>query len=182
MTLRQLVFVFIFVTLLSACSGGGQDGGQAVSATTPAAQSSAQSSAELSTDAGPLNAEAVEIVPGLVSRKLRNGYGRKALAGDYADVHYTGWLYDEAAEDGRGEKFDSSVDRGQHFQFTLGAQQVITGWDQGVEGMMIGEVRELTIAPELAYGERGRGAIPPGATLVFEVELLGLESPLAVDE
>lgn len=178
MTLRQLVFVFSLVTLLSACSGGEQDGGEAVSATTPAAELSA----ELSADTGPVNAEPEEIVPGLVSRKLRNGYGRKALAGDYADVHYTGWLYDEAAEDGRGKKFDSSVDRGQHFQFTLGAGQVIKGWDQGVQGMMIGEIRELTIAPELAYGERGRGAIPPGATLVFEVELLGLESPLDAAE
>ena len=178
MTLRQLVFVSSLVTLLSACSGGEQNGGQAVSATTPAAEVSAESPA----DTGPVNAEPEEIVPGLVSRKLRNGYGRKALAGDYADVHYTGWLHDEAAEDGRGEKFDSSVDRGQHFQFTLGAGQVIKGWDQGVQGMMIGEIRELTIAPELAYGERGRGAIPPGATLVFEVELLGLESPLGTDE
>ena len=174
MTLRQLVFVFSFVTLLSACSGGGQDGGDAVSATVPAAGSPA--------DTGPVNAEPEEIVPGLVSRKLRNGYGRKALAGDYADVHYTGWLHDQAVEDGRGEKFDSSVDRGQHFQFTLGAGQVIKGWDQGVQGMMIGEIRELTIAPDLAYGERGRGVIPPGATLVFEVELLGLESPLDADE
>lgn len=182
MTLRQLVFVFGSITLLSACSGGEQDGGEAVSATMPSAGSSAELPTESPANSGPVNAEPEEIAPGLVSRKLRNGYGRKALAGDYADVHYTGWLYDQAAEDGRGEKFDSSVDRGQHFQFTLGAGQVIKGWDQGVQGMMIGEIRELTIAPELAYGERGRGAIPPGASLVFEVELLGLESPLGADE
>ena len=171
MILRQLVFALTVVLLFSACSDGEQGAGE--SATSPAAEVPV---------AAPTDVEPVEIVPGLVSRKLRNGYGRKAMAGDYADVHYTGWLYDDTVEDRRGEKFDSSVDRGQHFQFTLGAGQVIQGWDQGVQGMMVGEVRELTIAPEMAYGERGRGAIPPGATLVFEVELLGLESPVGADD
>ena len=173
MILRQLAFALTVVLLLSACSGGERDAGGEVAAT---------STADDSPVAAPTEVEPEEITPGLVSRKLRNGYGRKAQAGDYVDVHYTGWLHDETVADGRGEKFDSSVDRGQHFQFTLGAGQVIRGWDQGVEGMMIGEVRELTIAPEMAYGERGRGVIPSGATLVFEVELLGLESPVAVDE
>ena len=89
-----------------------------------------------------------------------------------------GWLYDENAPDRRGTKFDSSVDRGQPFQFTLGEGRVIRGWDEGVVGMIIGEKRELKIAPELGYGNRGAGAvIPPGATLLFEVELLGLEGP-----
>jgi len=89
-----------------------------------------------------------------------------------------GWLYDESAEDGRGEKFDSSVDRGQEFQFPLGAERVIKGWDEGVAGMLIGEIRELKIAPEMGYGERGAGSvIPPGATLIFEVELKGLQDP-----
>ena len=93
-------------------------------------------------------------------------------------MHYTGWLYDESAPDNRGEKFDSSVDRDQKFQFTLGEGRVIEGWDQGVQGMLIGETRELTIPPELAYGDRGAGGvIPPGATLVFEVELFNAESP-----
>ena len=93
-------------------------------------------------------------------------------------MHYTGWLYDESAADNRGEKFDSSVDRGQKFQFTLGEGRVIKGWDEGVKGMMIGETRELTIPPEMGYGERGAGGvIPPGATLVFEVELFNAESP-----
>lgn len=111
-------------------------------------------------------------------RTLRNGYGRAAQAGDLVTVHYTGWLYDEAAEDNRGEKFDSSVDRGQKFEFPLGAGRVIRGWDEGVEGMLIGEVRELTIPPELGYGDRGAGTvIPPGATLVFEVELFGARGP-----
>jgi len=120
----------------------------------------------------------IEIAPGLTARILQAGYGRAAEPGDYVDVHYTGWLYDEAAPDKRGEKFDSSIDRGQKFQFTLGAGQVIKGWDQGVTGMLIGEKRELTIAPEMGYGSRGAGnVIPPGATLVFEVELFGLEGP-----
>jgi FKBP-type peptidyl-prolyl cis-trans isomerase len=123
-------------------------------------------------------AEVFPIAPGLNGRILKNGYGRAAEAGDLAEVHYTGWLYDENAADMRGAKFDSSVDRGERFQFPLGAGRVIKGWDQGVVGMLIGEKRELTIAPELAYGERGAGnLIPPGATLVFEVELFRLEGP-----
>ena len=120
----------------------------------------------------------VEIAPGLTARVLQTGDGRVAQVGDIVEVHYTGWLYDEAAEDNRGSKFDSSVDRGEHFQFPLGAGRVIKGWDQGVEGMAIGELRELTIAPEMAYGDRGAGAvIPPGAILVFEIELFDLLSP-----
>ena len=123
-------------------------------------------------------ADVLEVAPGLTARILRRGYGRAADAGDYVEVHYTGWLHDPEAEDNRGEKFDSSVDRGQTFHFTLGARQVIQGWDQGVAGMLLGETRELTIAPEMGYGDRGAGnVIPPGATLVFEVELKGLEAP-----
>ena len=115
----------------------------------------------------------VEIEPGLTMRVLREGTGAVAQSGDIAIVHYTGWLYDDQAPDNRGNMFDSSVERGEHFQFPLGAGRVIKGWDQGVAGMREGEIRELTIAPELAYGERnvGGGLIPPGSTLVFEVEL-----------
>lgn len=124
----------------------------------------------------PAAAASNEIVPGLTIRKLKAGDGDAAAAGDIAVVHYTGWLFDETAPDKRGQKFDSSVDRDAHFRFPLGAGRVIRGWDQGVVGMQVGEIRELTIAPELAYGERGAGAvIPPGATLVFEVELAGIE-------
>jgi FKBP-type peptidyl-prolyl cis-trans isomerase FkpA len=119
--------------------------------------------------------EVFEIATGLSGRILRAGDGQVAKAGDNVVVHYTGWLYDESAENNRGAKFDSSVDRGEHFQFVLGAGRVIKGWDQGVEGMAIGEVRELIIAPDMGYGERGAGnVIPPGATLVFEVELFGV--------
>jgi len=122
-----------------------------------------------------VDAQSVEIVSGLTSRTLVTGCGDVAANGHTAVVHYTGWLFDSEAQDKRGNKFDSSVDRGQHFKFPLGAGRVIKGWDQGVAGMAIGEVRELTIAPEMAYGDRNMGIIPPGSTLVFEVELAGLE-------
>ena len=109
---------------------------------------------------------------------IKNGYGRAAEAGDIVTVHYTGWLYDDAAADNRGEQFDSSVDSGNKFQFPLGAGRVIKGWDEGVAGMLIGEKRVLTIPPDMGYGERGAGAvIPPGATLIFEVELFGADAP-----
>ncbi len=120
--------------------------------------------------------ESVEIAPGLSMRTLLRGDGAVAEAGHTAVVHYTGWLYDPEADKFRGRKFDSSVDRGAHFNFTLGEGRVIKGWDQGVVGMQIGEVRELTIAPEMGYGDRGAGGvIPPGATLVFVVELADLQ-------
>ncbi|MCL4141996.1 UNVERIFIED_CONTAM: hypothetical protein GTU68_020043 [Idotea baltica] len=91
-------------------------------------------------------------------------------------VHYTGWLYDPAAEDKKGEKFDSSVDRGQPFEFNLGNGQVIQGWDQGFAGMKIGGKRTLIIPPEMGYGARGAGGvIPPNATLIFDVELLDVK-------
>ncbi len=127
--------------------------------------------AEESAEAGP----PFEIAPGLTARILKQGEGRAAAAGEVATVHYTGWLFDDTKTDNRGEKFDSSVDRGQPFGFPLGAGRVIQGWDKGVEGMLIGEKRELTIAPDMGYGNAGAGGvIPPGATLVFEVELLEL--------
>ncbi len=96
------------------------------------------------------------------------GTGAEAIKGKLVSVHYTGWLTD-------GKKFDSSKDRGQPFQFPLGRGHVIPGWDQGVEGMKVGGKRKLTIPPELGYGAQGAGGVIPGnATLVFEVELLGV--------
>lgn len=103
------------------------------------------------------------------------GSGDTAQAGQQVSVHYTGWLHDPQADKGRGRKFDSSKDRGQPFRFQLGAGQVIGGWDEGVQGMQVGGTRVLVIPPELGYGAHGAGGvIPPNATLVFEVELLGV--------
>ena len=104
------------------------------------------------------------------------GTGAAATAGKEVSVHYTGWLYDATASDKHGKKFDSSRDRGEPFAFKLGAGQVIRGWDQGVAGMKVGGKRTLIIPSELGYGARGAGgAIPPNATLLFDVELLGVK-------
>lgn len=115
-------------------------------------------------------------VPGLTATVVTPGRDHAVASGDIANMHYTGWLFDPEAEDGRGAKFDSSRDRGQTFEFPLGGGRVIRGWDVGVAGMQIGEVRTLKIAPELGYGDRGAGnVIPPGATLLFEVELVSFK-------
>ena len=101
------------------------------------------------------------------------GTGAEAVAGRVVRVHYTGWLFDASKADKRGEKFDSSKDRNEPFEFPLGGGQVIPGWDKGFAGMKVGGTRVLTIPPAMGYGARGAGGvIPPNATLVFEVELL----------
>jgi FKBP-type peptidyl-prolyl cis-trans isomerase FkpA len=105
---------------------------------------------------------------GLQYEDLVEGTGQAVKAGDSVQVHYTGWLTD-------GTKFDSSLDRRSPFTFPLGAGRVIKGWDEGVAGMKVGGKRKLVIPPQLGYGARGAGGvIPPDATLVFEVELLGV--------
>jgi FKBP-type peptidyl-prolyl cis-trans isomerase len=105
---------------------------------------------------------------GLQIEKLADGQGAMPQPGDRVTVHYTGWLTN-------GTKFDSSVDRGQPFVFTIGRGQVIRGWDEGVATMHVGDKVRLTIPPEMGYGPRGAGGvIPPNATLIFEVELLGV--------
>jgi FKBP-type peptidyl-prolyl cis-trans isomerase len=165
----RIVFGILLAASLAACSkqDAASDDEASASGTEP----------EAAAAAAPI--ESFDIAPGLTARILKKGYGRAAEAGDLADVHYTGWLFDDTAVDNRGNKFDSSVDRGDQFQFPLGAGRVIKGWDQGIVGMLIGEKRELTIAPDMAYGDRGAGGvIPPGATLIFEVELFNLAGPV----
>jgi FKBP-type peptidyl-prolyl cis-trans isomerase len=110
------------------------------------------------------------------STEIKAGTGEAVTAGKIAVVQYTGWLYEAAAKDNKGKQFDSSRNTGQPFRFPVGAGQVIKGWDQGVVGMKIGESRRLIIPADLAYGDSGAGGvIPPGATLVFDIDLLGIE-------
>jgi FKBP-type peptidyl-prolyl cis-trans isomerase len=112
----------------------------------------------------------------LVRTDAKPGTGAEATSGQRVTVHYTGWLYDETKSDKKGTKFDSSRDRNEPFTFRLGAGEVISGWDQGVAGMKVGGQRTLTIPPQYGYGARGAGGvIPPNATLVFDVELLGVQ-------
>jgi FKBP-type peptidyl-prolyl cis-trans isomerase FkpA len=108
--------------------------------------------------------------------ELKPGTGEAVAAGKIAVVQYTGWLYDASAADHKGKQFDSSRTSGQPFRFPVGAGQVIKGWDQGVVGMKVGESRRLVIPADLAYGDAGAGGvIPPGATLVFDIELIAIE-------
>jgi FKBP-type peptidyl-prolyl cis-trans isomerase FkpA len=112
----------------------------------------------------------------LVKQDTVIGQGREAEPGFNVTVHYTGWLYDPSKADGKGAKFDSSVDRHEPFVFFLGGGQVIRGWDEGFAGMKVGGKRTLIIPPEYGYGARGAGGvIPPNATLVFDVELLNIK-------
>jgi FKBP-type peptidyl-prolyl cis-trans isomerase len=135
------------------------------------AQQPASSSAQPSTPtiASKIGAQVTD----LKKIDVKQGDGAEAVAGKAVIVHYTGWLYDPAAADGHGKKFDSSVDRKEPFNFKLGAGQVIKGWDEGVAGMKAGGKRTLVIPPQMGYGARGAGGvIPPNATLLFDVELI----------
>jgi FKBP-type peptidyl-prolyl cis-trans isomerase len=140
------------IALLAACSGKSES---------PAATAAAP---------------AVSPVTELQIATLKPGTGATVGGGQIAVVQYTGWLYETGASDHKGKQFDSSRNAGQAFKFPVGTGSVIKGWDQGVAGMKIGESRRLTIPPQLAYGDAGAGGvIPPGATLVFDVELVGIE-------
>ncbi len=128
---------------------------------------------------GPLQAAALDeskaviTASGLKIIDTKEGSGPSPKPGQLCKMHYTGWLYVNGA---KGKKFDSSVDRGQPFTFTLGRGQVIAGWDEGVESMKVGGKRTLIIPPDLGYGARGAGGvIPPNATLIFDVELLDVQ-------
>ena len=164
MKISQTIVAIALATSISACSNQDSDTNSSSEATAAADVVEEQTVSEESATA----TESFEIAPGLSAKVMKNGYGRVAEAGDYVEVHYTGWLTD-------GTKFDSSHDRNDTFSFKLGAGQVIQGWDQGVAGMKVGGTRKLTIPPGMGYGERGAGGvIPPNATLVFKVELIGL--------
>jgi FKBP-type peptidyl-prolyl cis-trans isomerase len=144
---QKLIFVFVLIALLGAASGRADDTSSPTKVTGKAKSTSS----------------------GLEYWDIKVGTGTTAASGKQVTVHYTGWLT-------TGKKFDSSVDRGQPFMFALGAGQVIKGWDQGVAGMKVGGKRQLRIPPELGYGPRGAGGvIPPNATLIFDVELLGVK-------
>jgi peptidylprolyl isomerase len=125
------------------------------------------------TDEAAAQSKPVTTPSGLQMTDTTVGKGAQPKAGQTAVVHYTGWLYDKGQ---KGKKFDSSVDRGQPFEFPVGAGRVIKGWDEGVASMKVGGKRTLVIPPQLGYGDRGAGGvIPGGATLIFDVELLGVK-------
>ena len=127
-------------------------------------------------EAPPSAAPNASPVTSLQKVTLKPGSGAVIGGGQIAVVQYTGWLYEAGAADHKGKQFDSSLTRREPFKFPLDTGSVIKGWDQGVIGMKVGESRRLVIPPELAYGDAGaRGVIPPGATLVFDVELVGIE-------
>ncbi len=128
-------------------------------------------------DAPPSAAQpAAAAATSLQTATLKAGTGAAIGGGQIAVVQYTGWLYEAGATDHKGKEFDSSRTRREPFKFPLDTGSVIKGWDQGVIGMKVGESRRLTIPPNLAYGDGGAGGvIPPGATLVFDVELVGIE-------
>lgn len=150
--MRRLASAMLLLSLTAVACGGGA----------PAATSSPA--------AAPADVNALD------KKDVTVGTGAEARAGMMVAVHYTGWLYTPSAPNSRGNKFDSSKDRGQPFEFQLGKGDVIAGWDEGVAGMKVGGTRVLTIPSSMGYGPRGAGAdIPPNSGLVFEVELLGVK-------
>ncbi|MGE0705602.1 MAG: FKBP-type peptidyl-prolyl cis-trans isomerase [Vicinamibacterales bacterium] len=158
---RYVLFLLVCsLTVAIAC--GGEDQADATGA--------AESSAAAETGAPVADVASLQVTD------TKPGTGAEAVAGQQVSVHYTGWLYSPGAENQRGTKFDSSVDRGEPFAFRLGAGQVIRGWDEGVAGMKVGGTRTLVIPSAMGYGSRGAGGvIPPNAALVFDVELLGVQ-------
>ena len=162
---KNLIHVASALALAAALAATACGGGE------PAEQAPASAPAQAAT-----GGEGVSSITTLQKNDTVVGTGVEATSGKSVSVHYTGWLYNESAPDHKGTKFDSSVDRREPFDFNLGAGMVIQGWDQGVAGMKVGGKRTLTIPPAMGYGARGAGGvIPPNATLVFDVELLGVK-------
>jgi len=152
MRIVALVVALVLALVVCGCRA------QQPETVTPEAESAVSESPEAAKEVDAVDA----------ARKLGAPTENEVKAGQTVSVHYTGWLVD-------GSKFDSSVDRGQPFEFPLGGGSVIKGWDEGVAGMKIGGVRKLIIPSDLGYGSRGAGLIPPNSTLIFEVELLGMK-------
>jgi FKBP-type peptidyl-prolyl cis-trans isomerase FkpA len=151
---QRFILLFILLAVFAMTSGSAQNN----NVTTTSATASPTK----------VTGNPTKTASGLEYWDIKAGTGDTAVKGQQVRVHYTGWLTD-------GKKFDSSVDRGEPFVFPLGAGRVIKGWDEGVAGMKIGGKRQLRIPPELGYGARGAGgAIPPNATLIFDVELLAV--------
>lgn len=175
--MKWLAIVGLTAVLAVTAGCGGDQGSTGSSSTEGTTANSGTTSNNTSTSASSSDTSAPTKVDdsaykttpsGLKYAVIKDGSGAEAKDGDLVKVHYTGWLKDG------GKKFDSSVDRGEPFEFPLGAGQVIKGWDEGVKGMKVGEKRQLIIPANLGYGDTGAGQdIPPGATLVFDVELLG---------
>jgi len=168
-SLASSLTIAMAFSLLAACSSRDKPADESQTAAAPASGTAAPS--EPVADA--TSAPGTEIMP-LQKIELAPGAGAEIKSGQTALVHYTGWLYDAAAPENKGKKFDSSVDRNEPFEFPVGAGMVIKGWDEGVVGMKPGGKRRLVIPPEMGYGARGAGGglIPGGATLVFDVELV----------
>ena len=166
--MSRFIVLFVAGSFLAAC---GSDEPATDAAATPDAGAVVETACPQADENGVVN-----IQDGLVATIVKPGYGRAAQSKDYADVHTTLWLYDETADGGRGQEIWSSGGV-QPFQFQLDAGQVIAGWDLGVTCMLVGEKRELRIAPELGYGARGKPPVPPNATLLFEIELVKLTAP-----
>lgn len=161
--------VALLILFASAVSAPAADPAPAAPEKSPAKVGEPAANEKGAASAPATKVETITTPSGLQYVELKVGDGKVAAAGQSVKVHYTGWLTD-------GKKFDSSVDRGEPFVFPLGGGHVIKGWDEGVAGMKIGGKRKLIIPSKLGYGDRGAGGlIPPGATLVFEVELLGIE-------
>jgi len=171
----------IFIGALALCSFASLSACATSSTTTPNTPPAPKSALTRELVAvGPLAANApapTDIMPAVVTdliiRDSAIGKGDAATPGAIMSVHYTGWLYDPKVPRGKGKKFDSSLDRNERFNITLGVSRVIQGWTRGLAGMKVGTKRTLIIPPNLGYGERGAGGglIPPNATLLFEVEL-----------
>jgi len=156
-TVRSARAAILVAAVAAACAGA-----NATLAQTPAAPTTQEGGSKL--NAMPKELQKVDV---------KQGAGAEAVSGKPVLVHYTGWIYDESKPDKKGAKFDSSLDRKVPFGFFLGAGKVIKGWDEGVVGMKVGGQRTLIIPPQMGYGDRGAGGvIPPGATLIFDVELI----------